>query len=192
MRASIPNTEQLEMSENNDIKEEKRQSMRLAMWKYLRRQDTENTQGIGIEEKETEIRCLENRHFFNKKRKKVIRMREKKKDFSRKYTIGRIQSSTVQDSKGEELSSNQSKTFRQQHQSLNTASMLHGMTAANVEKEVEDDEPDSQNDLKKSKTLIYLTKLKKNRKKKKSRVKILRKIVKFQKNLQQKRKGNSW
>ena len=51
MRASIPNTEQLEMSENNDIKEEKRQSMRLAMWKYLRRQDTENTQGIGIEEK---------------------------------------------------------------------------------------------------------------------------------------------
>lgn len=25
--------------------------MRLAMWKYLRRQDTENTQGIGIEEK---------------------------------------------------------------------------------------------------------------------------------------------
>lgn len=51
MRASIPNTEQLKMSENNDIKEEKRQSMRLAMWKYLRRQDTENTQGIGIEEK---------------------------------------------------------------------------------------------------------------------------------------------
>ena len=93
--------------------------------------------------------------------------REKKKDFSRKYTIGRIQSSTVQDSKGEELSSNQSKTFRQQHQSLNTASMLHSMTAANVEKEVEDDEPDSQNDLKKSKTLIYLTKLKKNRKKEK-------------------------
>ena len=25
--------------------------MRLAMWKYLRPQDTENTQGIGIEEK---------------------------------------------------------------------------------------------------------------------------------------------
>lgn len=50
---------------------------------------------------------------------------------------------------------------------MNTASMLHGMTAANVEKEVEDDEPDSQNDLKKSKTLIYLAKLKKNRKKEK-------------------------
>ncbi len=49
---------------------------------------------------------------------------------------------------------------------MNTASMLHGMTAANVEKEVEDDEPDSQNDLKK-KTLIYLAKLKKNRKKEK-------------------------
>ena len=45
MRASIPNTEQLEMSENNDIKEEKRQSMRLAMWKYLRRQDTEKHTG---------------------------------------------------------------------------------------------------------------------------------------------------
>lgn len=71
---------------------------------------------------------------------------------------------------------------------MNTASMLHSMTAANVEKEVEDDEPDSQNDLKKSKTLIYLTKLKRIEKKKKSRVKILRKIVKFQKNLQQKRK----
>ena len=48
MRASIPNTEQLEMSENNDIKEEKRQSMRLAMWKYLRRQDTENTQPASV------------------------------------------------------------------------------------------------------------------------------------------------
>lgn len=49
---------------------------------------------------------------------------------------------------------------------MNTASMLHGMTAANVEKEVEDDEPDSQNDLKKSKTLIYLTKLKRIEKRK--------------------------
>lgn len=124
MRASIPNTEQLEMSENNDIKEEKRQSMRLAMMKYLRRQDTENTQGGNREESETEIRCLENRHFFNKKMEESnTDEREKKKDFSRKYTIDRIQSSTVQDSKGEELSSNQSKTFRQQHQSLNTASM---------------------------------------------------------------------
>lgn len=89
-------------------------------------------------------------------------MREKKR-FQPKYTIGRIQSSTVQDSKGEELSSNQSKTFRQQHQSLNTASMLHGMTAANVEKEVEDDEL-IQNDLK-IKNTIYLTKLKRIEKK---------------------------
>ncbi len=46
--------------------------------------------------------------------------------------------------------------------------MLHGMTAANVEKEVEDDEPDSQNDLKNQKTLIYLTKLKKESKKRKN------------------------
>ena len=168
MRASIPNTEQLEMSENNDIKEEKRQSMRLAMWKYLRRQDTENTQGIGIEEKRNGNPLSGKPTLFQQEEEESnTDEREKKKDFSRKYTIGRIQSSTVQDSKGEELSSNQSKTFRQQHQSLNTASMLHGMTAANVEKEVEDDEPDSQNDLKKSKTLIYLTKLKKNRKKEK-------------------------
>lgn len=36
---------------------------------------------------------------------------------------------------------------------MNTASMLHGMTAADVEKEVEDDEPDSQNDLKNQKHL---------------------------------------
>ena len=159
MRASIPNTEQLEMSENNDIKEEKRQSMRLAMWKYLRRQDTENTQGIGIEEKRNGNPLSGKPTLFQQEEEESnTDEREKKKDFSRKYTIGRIQSSTVQDSKGEELSSNQSKTFRQQHQSLNTASMLHGMTAANVEKEVEDDEPDSQNDLKKSKTLIYLTK----------------------------------
>ena len=168
MRASIPNTEQLEMSENNDIKEEKRQSMRLAMWKYLRRQDTENTQGIGIEEKRNGNPLSGKPTLFQQEEEESnTDEREKRKDFSRKYTIGRIQSSTVQDSKGEELSSNQSKTFRQQHQSLNTASMLHGMTAANVEKEVEDDEPDSQNDLKKSKTLIYLTKLKKNRKKEK-------------------------
>lgn len=163
MRASIPNTEQLEMSENNDIKEEKRQSMRLAMWKYLRRQDTENTQGIGIEEKRNGNPLSGKPTLFQQEEEESnTDEREKKKDFSRKYTIDRIQSSTVQDSKGEELSSNQSKTFRQQHQSLNTASMLHGMTAANVEKEVEDDEPDSQNDLKKSKTLIYLAKLKKN------------------------------
>ena len=146
MRASIPNTEQLEMSENNDIKEEKRQSMRLAMWKYLRRQDTENTQGIGIEEKRNGNPLSGKPTLFQQEEEESnTDEREKKKDFSRKYTIGRIQSSTVQDSKGEELSSNQSKTFRQQHQSLNTASMLHGMTAANVEKEVEDDEPDSQN-----------------------------------------------
>ena len=168
MRASIPNTEQLKMSENNDIKEEKRQSMRLAMWKYLRRQDTENTQGIGIEEKRNGNPLSGKPTLFQQEEEESnTDEREKKKDFSRKYTIDRIQSSTVQDSKGEELSSNQSKTFRQQHQSLNTASMLHGMTAANVEKEVEDDEPDSQNDLKKSKTLIYLAKLKKNRKKEK-------------------------
>ena len=168
MRASIPNTEQLEMSENNDIKEEKRQSMRLAMWKYLRRQDTENTQGIGIEEKRNGNPLSGKPTLFQQEEEESnTDEREKKKDFSRKYTIDRIQSSTVQDSKGEELSSNQSKTFRQHHQILNTASMLHGMTAANVEKEVEDDEPDSQNDLKKSKSLIYLAKLKKNRKKEK-------------------------
>ncbi len=46
--------------------------------------------------------------------------------------------------------------------------MLHGMTAANVEKEVEDDEPDSQNDLKKSKTPYISDKIKKESKKRKN------------------------
>ena len=91
MRASIPNTEQLEMSENNDIKEEKRQSMRLAMWKYLRRQDTENTQGIGIEEKRNGNPLSGKPTLFQQEEEESnTDEREKKKDFSRKYTIGRI------------------------------------------------------------------------------------------------------
>ena len=46
--------------------------------------------------------------------------------------------------------------------------MLHGMTAANVEKEVEDDEPDSQNDLKKSKNTYISDKIKKRIEKRKN------------------------
>lgn len=85
MRASIPNTEQLEMSENNDIKEEKRQSMRLAMWKYLRRQDTENTQGIGIEEKRNGNPLSGKPTLFQQEEEESnTGEREKKKGFSRK------------------------------------------------------------------------------------------------------------
>ncbi len=74
--------------------------MRLAMWKYLRRQDTENTQGIGIEEKRNGNPLSGKPTLFQQEEEESnTDEREKKKDFSRKYTIGRIQSSTVQDSK---------------------------------------------------------------------------------------------
>ena len=155
MRASILNTEQLKMSENNDIKEEETTKYASGHVEISAAARYRKHTGHWNERRsETEIRCLEKPTLFQQEEEESnTDEREKKKDFSRNIRLTGIQSSTVQDSKGEELSSNQSKTFRQQHQSLNTASMLHGMTAANVEKEVEDDEPDSQNGFKKSKHL---------------------------------------
>ena len=59
--------------------------MRLAMWKYLRRQDTENTQGIGIEEKRNGNPLSGKPTLFQQEEgKKVIRMREKKEGFQPK------------------------------------------------------------------------------------------------------------
>ena len=100
MRASIPNTEQLEMSENNDIKRRKRQSMRLAMWKYLRRQDTK-TQGIGIEEKRNGNPLSGKPTLFQQEEEESnTDEREKKEGFQPKIYDWQDTIIPVQDSKG--------------------------------------------------------------------------------------------